>query len=301
VAPSANAATSASFDPQAPLLPGQTYTVELRSAIEDAAGHALVPPDWEVRADTQVDDDAPVVRTSWDSDKSAKTSGGRYIAARLKNASAELSFTAPASGEVSLFGLRSPTGGRALISLDGQAPRTVSFYARRVQRGRVFKKAGLTPGSQHTLRIVVAGTKVSGSKGTWVALDSVAVGTKTKQEGAMRQGFREADAAAAYGGGFSSIDHATKGDNGGKPEFRLRFRGTSISVRAVLGPDAGRAAIYVDGVLRKTVNLSAPGRAYDVEVFSRSLSDKVHEIRVVPLGTRSGAKSAVGIDRFVVG
>jgi hypothetical protein len=301
VAPSANAATSANFDPQAPLLPGQTYRVELGSGIKDGAGLSLVPPDWEVRADPQVDDGSPVIKTTWDSDKSKKASGGRYISSRTKDSNAELTFTAPASGEVSLFGIATPKGGRARIYLDNQLARTASFYAKGTKRLRVFRATGLTPGSSHRLRVVVAGSKPAASAGTWVNLDSLTIGNKVKQEGALLQGFRHVDQVAAYHGGFTTIDHATGGDNGGKPEFRLKFRGTSISVHAVLGPGAGKAAIYVDGVLRKTVNLSAPGLAYDVEVFSRTLTDKVHEIRVVPVGTRSGKKSAVGIDRFAVG
>jgi hypothetical protein len=275
--------------------------VQLGTAIEDAAGHALVPPDWTVRADTLVDDAKPVVVQNWDSDRSSRASKRHYIASRTKGSHADLTFTAPASGEASLFGMRMPTGGHAQIYLDGVLTKKVSFYARRLGRARVFKATGLNPGSRHNLTVVVTGTKPSASKGTWVNLDSVTVGNTVKQETAMVQGFRQVTAAPAYGGAYSTIDHATRGDSGGKPTYRLRFRGTSVSVHAVLGPNSGKAAIYVDGVLKKKVNLTASGQAYDVDVFSMSLTDKIHEIRVVPLGTRSGKRSAVGIDRFVIG
>jgi hypothetical protein len=299
--PSANSATSATFDPDAPLVPGQTYRVLLGSGIKDHVGLSLVPPDWQVRATTDVDVPSSVLTQKWDLDKSTKASKGRFIASRDKGATAELTFTAPSSGEVSVFGIRSPTGGRAQVYVDGMLVRTASFYAPRLKRALVFKATGLKSLVKHSLRIVVAGTKPQGSRGTWVNLDSVAYGTTVKQEGALRQSFRTVVDPAAYGGSYVSLTHATKGDTGAKPEYRLRFRGTSVSVHAVLDPGSGRAAIYVDGVLRKKVNLTASGRAYDVDVFTMSLADKVHVIRVVPLGTRSGSKSAVGIDRFVVG
>lgn len=299
--PSPASATSATWTPRAKLLPGQTYTVQLGTAIQDAAGWPLTPPEWEVRADVVVENTSAAVVESWDRDESAKASGGRFIENRTAGSRASLTFTAPASGEVSLYGIRRPAGGYGDIYLDGVRKAKASFYGARTKRARVFHHTGLKPGSTHTLEVRVLGTKPRASKGTWVALDSVSLGAKTRQETALKQSFRRVAAGGASGGSYDTVAHAARGDTGGVPAYTLKFRGTSIAVRAVLSPSAGKAAIYVDGALKKTVSLRSAGAAHDVEVFSLQLSDAVHTVKVVPLGTRTGAASFVGVDRFVVG
>lgn len=301
VAPTAGAATSATWTPTGRLMPGQHYAMQFGPGIHDAAGHALTPPAWLVRANPNVDSTSPAVVETWDPDNSTKASGGHYITSRTVGSSARLAFTAPASGEVSLYGIRLPSGGYGDVYLDGVHQTTASFYAASLKRERVYHRTGLTPGTSHTLEVRVLGTKPAASHGPWVTLDSVSLGTTVKQEAAFKQAFRRVTDGSASGGSFDTIAHTSGGDTGGAPAYVVKFRGTSVTLRAVLGPTSGKAAIYVDGVLRKTVDLHAAGPAFDSPVFTTSLSDGIHTVKVVALGTASGAGSSVGIDRFVVG
>ena len=301
VAPTAGAATSATWTPTSRLMPGQTYSVQFAPAIHDVAGWPLSAPTWQVRGDPNVENTSPAVVEAWDPDDSAKASGGHYISSRTKDSSARLTFTAPSSGEVSVHGMRLPSGGYADVFLDGVHQTKASFYAASLQRARVFHKTGLTPGSSHTLELRVLGTKPAASHGTWVALDSISLGTTVKQETALKQSLRRVTDANASGGSFDTVSHTLGGDTGGGPSYKVTFRGTSIRLKAILSPSSGKAAIYVDGVLKKTANLVSAGLAYDVSVFFMALPDGVHEIRVVPVGTTGGSGASVGVDRFVVG
>ena len=301
VAPTPGAATSATWTPTSRLMPGQKYSVQFGPGIHDAAGWPLSAPTWQVRADPNVENISPAVVEAWDPDDSAKASGGHYISSRTKDNSARLTFKAPSSGEVSVYGMRLPSGGYADVFLDGVHQAKASFYATSLKRALVFHRTGLTPGSSHILELRVLGTKPAASHGTWVALDSVTLGATVKQETALKQTFRRVADAGASGGSFDTVSHTTGGDTGGSPSYKLTFRGTSIRLKAILSPGSGKAAIYVDGVLKKTANLVSAGLAYDVSVFFMSLPDGVHEIKVAPVGTTGGSSSSVGVDRFVVG
>ena len=301
VAPTPGAATSATWTPTSRLMPGQKYSVQFGPGIHDVAGWPLSAPTWQVRADPNVENTSPAVVEAWDPDDSSKANGGHYISSRTKASSARLTFKAPSSGEVSVYGMRLPSGGYAGVFLDGVHQTKASFYAASVKRARVFHKTGLTPGSSHTLELRVLGTKPAASHGTWVALDSVTLGTTVKQETALKQSLRRVTDPGASGGSFDTVSHTTGGDTGGSPSYKLTFRGTSIRLKAILSPGSGKAAIYVDGVMKKTANLVSAGLAYDVSVFFMSLPDGVHKIKVVPVGTTGGSSSSVGVDRFVVG
>ena len=97
-------------------------------------------------------------------------------------------------------------------------------------------------------------------------------------------------------GGASAIE----GDPGASLWFR--FRGTSISWITVKGPDQGRAVVYVDGAPRATYDGYEAAPTYGVPRAIRGLSDEVHTLRIVVLGTaRWGATgTGVSVDAFSI-
>ena len=81
----------------------------------------------------------------------------------------------------------------------------------------------------------------------------------------------------------------------------LTFQGTGVSFDTVLGPTMGRAAVYVDGHLMRTVDLSASVTATAARGVT-GLADASHTIRVVVLGERGkhGKGTAVAIAGWTV-
>ena len=62
----------------------------------------------------------------------------------------------------------------------------------------------------------------------------------------------------------------------------IYFTGTRLDWTAMKGTTTGKADVYVDGVLKTTINLAAAPAAYDVNVWSTgNLSDGAHYVRIV--------------------
>ena len=77
------------------------------------------------------------------------------------------------------------------------------------------------------------------------------------------------------------------------------FTGLAVGVLAPRGPNMGFAQVYVDGVLKATIDLSAPGDAPSRVIWARSWSSKAtHKIRIRTLGTVGHPDWSV--DAFVV-
>ena len=79
------------------------------------------------------------------------------------------------------------------------------------------------------------------------------------------------------------------------------FFGTGVDWQTMRGPHQGRAQIFVDGVLRKTVDNYAGDPTIAVRSIT-GLSLGVHELRIVVLGEGRPAAdgSQVSIDTFTV-
>jgi subtilisin-like proprotein convertase family protein len=81
------------------------------------------------------------------------------------------------------------------------------------------------------------------------------------------------------------------------------FTGKHVAFMSSVGPDRGRADIYVDGVYETTIDLYSPTRTYRQIVFTRAWSSSGnHTIEVRVLGTRNAASTAsrVDVDAFAV-
>lgn len=290
----------AEWHPANPLIAGQRYTAKLSSAIEDEADHALPATTWTVHLERIVQETSVMLKESWDPDKSTAANGGGYITSRTPVSQAIIDVEVGAGEGVTVWGIKTAKGGTAEIYVDGFNRGEASFYAPTLTRAPVFQFNDLAPGS-HKIVIWPLGEKEAASKGTWVGLDSIKVGTTTHQEGKLQQIFQRVPEPTAGGFAYHTVPHATGGDTGGKPAYRLTFKGASIKLYAATTPESGAVLVYIDGRLKKKVNLRRTTADYNVLVFQASLANKVHSIKVIPVGTRSGAGSNVGFDRFVLG
>jgi hypothetical protein len=292
-------ATKASWLPAFPLVPGETYAISLTSAVHDLAGNPLAPVTYLVRTNRTVENVSAALREYWDPDTNASASGGAYAVSGTVGSAAAWGVRATAGQTAALYGARRPDGGNADVYVDGVKKATVSFYAASTAwKAKVYTTPALSAGS-HRIEVRVLGTKPTGSTGTNVALDYVVIGTTTAQETAAVQAFRRVTTAStqASGGTYDLVTHTTTGDTGGTPSYFVTFKGTGVRFYATKSPSAGTAKVYVDGVLKATVNLRTASVAYRQLAYSVSgLSEARHTIRITCVGTSNGWYSTVGLD-----
>lgn len=294
--------TTATLKPSAPLVPGQSYTISLIAAIQDAAGNSLVPVSWTVRASLVVDQTSVALAEVWDRDASTSASGGAYAANRLVGSSASFTFSGTT---VSLLGRKAPDGGRADVYLDGVRKATLDFYRSTTQwKAPMWSASGLAAGT-HTVKVVVLGTRQAASTGTWVYLDAFVVGAVSHEEtsASIRQAFRRVSTSSAFDGSYDTVDHVASGDSAGVPTYRLRFRGTDLVIYGTRSPASGRATVYIDGVSRGTIDLYSASTAYKVTLFdSPALTDGLHTLEIRATGTKATASKGtqVALDRIVL-
>lgn len=286
--------------PKSALVPGQKYEVVLGSGIEDLAGNPLAPQQHQLFTPSRVEVDDPVVVERWDVDKAKAASGRSYASSRGKGSS--LTWTFKGGGKrAHLYGVKSPTSGKAAVYVNGIKRATVSLYAASTKHSQLLFSSAPLAGGNHKVEVRVLGSKVRKSKGVWVGLDRLKVGTTNLQESAARHRFRTVSDSEAFGGSYDTVDHATRGDTGGGPSYSLVFRGTEVHVGGPKTPMSGSVRVYVDGVLKLTLSLRSSEVQHDYWLNVTGLSDAVHTLKLVPVGTATGQGSAVGIDAVKAG
>lgn len=296
-------ATTASFKPTNPLIPGETYTLSLSNGIVDANANPLTPFSWNVRAATAVDGNAAPVQYFWDRDTYSAASGGGYLASRTVGARLVWTFTGTS---YSLVGRRAPDGGYADVYVDGVKHGTASFYSSTHQwRVALFSKSGLVNKS-HRLELRVLGTKPTASSAAWVYPDAFRFGASQVEEthASVVQAFRTVGHSGAYGRSYELNVHTASGDSGSQPYVVLRFKGTGIQWKGFRGTAGGYAAVYVDNVGRGTVDQYATtASTAGTTLWSvGGLSNAQHTIKIVLTGAKRAASSGynVTVDSFVV-
>jgi GH25 family lysozyme M1 (1,4-beta-N-acetylmuramidase) len=83
---------------------------------------------------------------------------------------------------------------------------------------------------------------------------------------------------------------------------RMTFDGTGISLVSVDGPDRGRAQLWIDGRLVRTIDQYATTRSFGVVRSVRGLTEGTHVVRILVVGTRRAASAGttVALDRLDV-
>ena len=288
---------TAVLQPTTALLPGERYTVVANpsggSTVADAAGNKLAPKTFAFRAQTQLEETSAAARYTWANVASAASHGGSYRTEKYAGAAASYAFTGTS---VTWYSIRARSQGVADVYVDGVRKAVANNYATTTQYKVARTVSGLSAGP-HVLKIVVRGVKGSASgTGTWVAVDAVKVGSgAVVATPALTTTWRRSTAAAASGGGMAVADQAAQ-------EVSLRFRGTAISWYTSTGRNRGIVRVYVDGVLKATVDNYAAATAYNVRRTVTGLSDARHTVRIVVTGKHRAAATGnlLAVDRFVV-
>jgi hypothetical protein len=119
---------------------------------------------------------------------------------------------------------------------------------------------------------------------------------------------QETNTAISYGGTWKRA--ALTGASGGYVRFAsaagstatFKFSGRSIGFATTMGPNRGKAAVWVDGTRVTTLDLYASTSRKAYLVFATDLAPGAHEVRIEVLGQRNASSSStrVDLDAFLV-
>ena len=157
------------------------------------------------------------------------------------------------------------------------------------------KTLQLQPGSTYQYR--VRATDSAGNMSEWEEGSAFLVDAQQEGSAAINYSgtWAQQSLTAAYGG---SVAYAsTKGS-----AAQLTFTGQDVAWVSTKGPNMGKAAVYVDGRLVRTIDLYSSTAQSRKMLFSQSgLPAGSHTLMVQVLGTKSSASSGsrVDIDAFV--
>ncbi len=279
------------------LVSGQSYAAivnppEATSPIVDRSGNPSLMTERDFAMPLRVEQGSAAARYSWRSVAKSGTYGGSYLEEHLQGAGASFSFQ---GRQITWYTLMGPTQGIAAVSIDGHARGTFNGYSPTVHTkvGRSF--AGLAAGP-HTITIHVLGERGAPSAtDTQVAIDGFRAGGKVIWTPVVDAAWRNVHVAGASGASVVQSDSA-------RSSVSFAFRGTGVSWQTLLGPAQGRAQIFVDGVLVKTVDNYASHPDAGVVRTVSGLADSVHELKIVVLGlARPIARGAfISVDSLTV-
>jgi hypothetical protein len=288
--------TTARFTPAAALYPGQHYTAFVDPAgagpAIDPSGNATVPAAASFRGSLVEQETSVRARYQWRTVTTSSAWGGSYTTEHSTGAAASFSFTGTS---VKWYTVLGPNQGLASVSIDGTSKGTFDNHRSAYYYGAYRSFAGLSAGS-HVMVITVKGAKGSpNGTGTFVSVDAMKVGTSAVlKTPPVTYKWRTALWSGASGGRYAYSDQA-----GAFVSFT--FRGTGIDWYAVFGSYSGKAAVYIDGSLKTTVDLYRSTNV-DAKVTFSHLTDALHTVKILVLGTKQTASkgSIVSVDKWSV-
>lgn len=287
---------TARLQPAVPLVLGQHYVVTVdpdgaAAPIVDRAGNPVAATAVPFRAATTAGQVAPGTRYRWGAVADTRALGSSYLVDRRAGASVTYAFTGNA---VTWYTAVGPGMGFARVLLDGRAAGTFDQYGSAFDT-RVERRFGSLGAGMHTITVTALGTHRSASSGSRVVVDGFATPRTTAPNPDPAGSWGRVRDPRAEGGSLTVTDVAGA-------SVQLTFRGTAVTWTTATGPGMGKAAVYVDGALRKTVDLSAEVLTFGVLRGVGGLQDRLHTLRVVVLGRPGihGTGSAVAVDGWSV-
>lgn len=248
---------------------------------------------------------------AWTTLNSSGSSGGaiRYATG---SASASLTFVGT---EVTWYTWNSASAGKVHVYLDGVLKATVDNYASSTKTRIVgYSVDGLTAGT-HTIKIASSGTANAASSGKITHLDAFVVGTggdaaqSSAVAGNAAGTYEETSPELAFTGTWTSLSSSGSSGGGirysaGTASVSLTFTGPSITWYTWKSASAGKIQVYLDGVLKATVDNYSASTTTMVRGFTaQNLSSGTHTIMIKSSGTANAASSGklTHFDSFVVG
>ena len=282
--------------PLEPLVLGETYEAVVNPAIAptlvvDRSANPVSTAVQGFATPTEVEQDSPAISYAWRTASNARAQGGTYAVEHRAGATATYAFRGRSVTWSTAVG---PAQGKAAVSIDGVSRGTSDQYAARAAFGvgRTFDDLG--PGL-HTITVRVLGRSRAAAIDTQVVVDAFRSRGELVADPELQASWGVVKDGSASGGSIGSSDLA-------RSSAEVSFRGTSIDWITYRGPDQGRAEVYVDGLLVKTVDNYAASPTFGVVRSFTGLTDDVHTLRIVVLAKARPAASGelVSIDRFSI-
>jgi lysozyme len=287
---------TALLQPLEPLVLGETYEAVVNPAIApvsvvDRSGNPAATTTQGFATPTQAEEDSPAISYGWRTVSKANAHGGSYTVEHRAGATASFMFSGTS---ITWYTATGPAHGKAAVSINGASLGTFDQYAARPGFKVARRFDGLGPGA-HTITIRVRGRGRSRATDTLVAVDAFRFGARLVANPDLRTTWGSVDQGPASGGALSSSDLA-------RSSAELTFRGTGIDWFTYRGPDQGRAEVYLDGLLVRTVDNFAAAPTFGVARSFTGLTDGVHTLRIVVLADARPAADGtlVSVDRFSV-
>ncbi len=286
----------AQVQPLVPLIPGEGYEAVVNplgvpTPVVDRSGNPAPETVVTFAAPTEVEETSRAASYAWRTVSSPRARGGSYTVERARGATATFTFSGPS---VTWYTAVGPAMGRAAVAIDGVGRGTFDQHGPRLGFDVARRFAGLGPGS-HTITVRVLGRGSANATDTQVVVDAFEAAGGVVADPELELAWGVVDAPQASGGSLAASDLA-------RASVTFTFRGTGVDWYTVRDPRQGRAEIYVDGVLVRTVDNYAANPMFGVTRAVGGLADGVHTLRIVVLGAGRPAADGtfVSIDRFVV-
>lgn len=282
--------------PAETFIPGETYEAVVNPGVApvlvvDRSGNPAATTTQGFAPATEFEQDGAAITYGWRTVAKAGALGGSFEIERRAGATASFGFS---GSSVTWYTATGPTYGKAAVSIDGISHGRFDQFGPQAAFGVARTFDGLEPGA-HTIAIRVLGRSRASATDTKVAVDAFRVGGDLTVDPELELSWGDVEAAEASGGSVSATDLA-------RSSAELTFRGTGVQWFTQRGPDQGRAEIYLDGLLVRTIDNYAPSPAFGVERSVTGLADGVHTLRIVVLGDarRAATGALVSIDRLSV-
>lgn len=287
---------SVSIRPIQPLIAAQSYAMIVAPAGStppvDRGGNPAPTTELGFTAPAELEQSSPAISYTWATVSNRAAYGRSYAVEHLPGGSASFAFT---GRTVTWYTATGPAQGKARVLIDGASEGTFDQFGSSAAF-RVARTFRNLPSGDHVITIVALGTKGStAGTDTQVAIDAFGVGGDVVANPKLDATWHPVRSAGASGGSFAASDLA-----GASVSFR--FAGTAARWTTLRGPNHGRAQIYVDGTLVRTVDDYAPETTFGVVRSVTGLADGVHVLTIVVTGTARGAATGtlVAVDRFAV-
>ena len=282
--------------PTSLITPGQHYTVHIASAsnppVVDFGGLTVAEQTQGFPGGLVQPGEGPATFLAWRAVRTSAAYGGSYVVDDVAGASASYRFT---GSSIIWYTNIGPSYGIADLYIDGVKRAVVNSYSATTHYRAAFTVSGFSYGA-HTLTVRVRGAKGSShGTGTNVAIDAFSARGILVSAPSLSYVWGTVSTVAALGNLYSWAN-----EPGASASFT--FRGTSIEWDTVTGPQMGLCKVYVDGVLKATVNNYSAALTYHVKKMFTGLTDTVHSIRIIVSGIHQAASSGsfIVVDGWVV-
>lgn len=200
--------------------------------------------------------------------------------------------------QISWFALKNNDLGMATVYIDGQlAADNIDCYSTERYVQQLFTKTDL-PDGNHTIKVMVKGTKNSSSAGYYIVHDYFSTVSSPVSPTAAD----DADPKIAYTGTwvtdknniyYNTTCHVS---NSAGSFFQYEFTGPQVYWYGLKNNDQGKAAVYIDGVLAAdNIDCYSNTKFVDLLFCKTNLSNTTHTIKVEVKGTKNAESGGTAI------